>query len=183
MALTATPYRVHIDLSDVDRSVYEQLDLRVARHPSESFRYMALRIIAYALCYQEGLAFSKGGLSNSDEPPLAVHDLTGRLLAFIDVGQPSAERLHRAAKLCDTVQVFTAIDWVLLRRELGNKPVHRADQILVTRLPPAMIDSWEAHFDRTTKLSITRNDGTLYVAVEGHSSECVLDCQPLLATG
>jgi uncharacterized protein YaeQ len=40
MALSATVYHVQIDLSDVDRGVYESLDLRVARHPSETMRYL-----------------------------------------------------------------------------------------------------------------------------------------------
>src|SRR6188768_1958505 len=98
MALTATVYRLTITLSDVDRGVYEALDLRVARHPSESARYFWQRTLAYCLCYEEGIAFSKGGLSDSDEPPVSIVDGTGVLRAWIDVGSPSADRLHRAAK-------------------------------------------------------------------------------------
>ena len=98
MALTATVYRLGITLSDVDRSVYQRLDLRVARHPSESARYFWLRMLAYCLAYEDGIAFSKGGLSDSDEPPVSIHDPTGILLSWIDVGSPSAERLHRASK-------------------------------------------------------------------------------------
>src|SRR4051812_21468862 len=60
MALTATMYHLRIDLSDVDRNVYAPLDLRIARHPSESMRHMLARTIAYCLCYEEGIAFSKG---------------------------------------------------------------------------------------------------------------------------
>jgi uncharacterized protein YaeQ len=35
MALTSTIYRVDLALSDVDRGVYETLELRLALHPSE----------------------------------------------------------------------------------------------------------------------------------------------------
>ena len=35
MALTATIYTFTIQLSDVDRAVYETLTLKVARHPFE----------------------------------------------------------------------------------------------------------------------------------------------------
>jgi len=35
MAQTATIYNLSIDLADIDRGVYETLDLRVARQPSE----------------------------------------------------------------------------------------------------------------------------------------------------
>ena len=46
MALGATVHRFQIDLSDVDRGVYEALDLRVARHPSESVPYLLTRTLA-----------------------------------------------------------------------------------------------------------------------------------------
>src|SRR5580692_3058921 len=77
MALSATIHHFEILLSDVDRGVYETLDLRVARHPSESARYMLTRILAYCLSHEDGIAFSKGGISNADEPPIGVRDPTG----------------------------------------------------------------------------------------------------------
>jgi uncharacterized protein YaeQ len=49
MALTATIYNFEIDLADADRSVYESLALRVARHPSESEEYLLTRTLAYAV--------------------------------------------------------------------------------------------------------------------------------------
>ena len=67
MAITATMHHIEIALSDVDRGVYESLDLRVAQHPSESMRYMLTRTLAYCLSYEEGIAFSKGGLSDASE--------------------------------------------------------------------------------------------------------------------
>src|SRR5687767_5795823 len=76
MALTATIYHFDIRLSDVDRGVYETLELKLARHPSESDEYMVTRLLAYCLEYAEGIGFSRG-LSNPEEPPIAVRDLTG----------------------------------------------------------------------------------------------------------
>ena len=83
MALSATMYHFQISLSDVERGVYTEIDLRVARHPSESFRYMMTRTLAYALLFEEGIAFSKGGLSASEEAPLSVRDRTGALEVWI----------------------------------------------------------------------------------------------------
>ena len=71
MALTATIYNIDIDLADGDRQVYETLALRVARHPSESEAYLLTRVLAYALEYREGIAFSRG-LSDPDEPAIAT---------------------------------------------------------------------------------------------------------------
>jgi len=98
MALGATIYSFTIQLSDMDRGVYETLDLRVAQHPSEAAEYMLTRVMAYCLEYQEGITFSKG-LADADQPAVWVHDPTGRLTVWIEVGTPTAERLHRASKL------------------------------------------------------------------------------------
>jgi uncharacterized protein YaeQ len=54
VAQTATVYTATIDLADMDRNVYETLELRVARHPSETAEYMLVRILAYCLEYREG---------------------------------------------------------------------------------------------------------------------------------
>src|SRR5271165_6101517 len=166
MALSATVHHFHVTLSDVDRAVYESLDLRVARHPSESARYMTTRMLAYCLSYEEGIAFSKGGLSSAEEPPIAVRDPTGILLAWIDVGSPSAERLHKAAKAARRVAVYTHVEAALLRREASSRAVHKVEEIEVTRFEPSFLDAMERSIGRTTKWEIVRTDGRLYVTVE-----------------
>lgn len=99
MALTSTMYNVSIEVSDVDRGVYQTLDLRLAMHPSETAEYMATRLLAYCLEWEEGIEFT-AGLSNGDEPAIVVRDLTGRITAWIEVGMPDADRLHRASSIC-----------------------------------------------------------------------------------
>jgi len=176
VALQATVHRIVIDLSDVDRGVYEKLDLRVARHPSESARWLALRTLAYALSYEEGIAFSKGGLSSTDEAPISVRDATGRLLAHLDIGSPSAERLHRAAKSCERVVVFTETDPERLRKEArarGN--VHRADEIEIVVVPAALVDAIERHLERHLELGLSRNDGVVYLTVGKETVEGTLE--------
>ncbi|HEY2517910.1 MAG TPA: YaeQ family protein [Polyangiaceae bacterium] len=167
MALTATIYRVEVTLSDVDRGVYETLDLRLARHPSESARFLMTRLLGYCLSYEEGIAFSKGGISSVDEAPIAVHDPTGILLAWIDVGSPSAERLHKASKAARKVELYTHADLGQLRREAASRPIHKLEAIDVWRFEPSFLDALEAQLDRNTKLELARNDGQLYVTVNG----------------
>ncbi len=167
MAAQATIHRFVIQLSDVDRQVYEALDLRVARHPSESVRYMLTRTFAYALSFEEGIVFSKGGISQTDEPPVAVRDATGVLRAWIDVGAPSAERLHKASKAADRVAIFTHTDLHLLRREAASRSIHKVEAIEVWRLDLPLLDALEQKLDRHTSLDILRSDGQLYVTVLG----------------
>ena len=104
MALNSTVYHFDVQLSDVDRGVYEALSLRVARHPSETEEYLVTRVLAYALEYAEGIAFSKG-LADPDEPAIVVRDLTGAVQVWIEIGAPDAERLHKASKASPRVVV------------------------------------------------------------------------------
>ena len=185
MALTATVYHLQVTLSDVDRGVYQSIDLRLARHPSESMRYLLTRTLAYCLSYEEGIAFSKGGLSSSEEPPIAIHDPTGILVAWIDIGAPSADRMHKASKAARRVAIFTHTDLALLRKEAASrpihKPIHKVESIEVFLVDPRFLDALEPKIDRNTKLEIVRNDGQLYVTVGGATLESELVSTSLVA--
>ncbi|HXX94940.1 MAG TPA: YaeQ family protein [Planctomycetota bacterium] len=165
MALGATLYHLQVALSDVDRGVYEELDLRLARHPSESMPYLLTRALAYALLYEEGISFSKGGLSSADEPPLSVHDLQGHLRCWIDIGTPSAERLHKASKASPRVVVFTQHDPRLIVREAGTREIHKAAEIGVYALDPRFLEKLGELTDRNARWTLLRHDGVLYVTV------------------
>jgi uncharacterized protein YaeQ len=128
VALTATVHVFTIDLADSDRSVYESLELRVARHPSESAEYLVTRVLAYCLEYADGIAFSKG-LCDPDDPAIAIRDLTGTLRVWIDIGSPDAARLHRASKSAPRVVVFTHKDAAQLRRNLAGERIHRVEEL------------------------------------------------------
>lgn len=171
MALPATVHRIAITLSDVDRGVYETLELRLARHPSETMRYLLTRVLAYALSYEEGIAFSKGGLSNPDEPPVSVRDATGVLVAWIDIGMPAAERLHKASKAAQRVALFTTADVDLLRKDAASRPIHRAEALAIWRLEPRFVDALEAVASRDTTIDLVRTEGQLYATVGGQVIE------------
>jgi uncharacterized protein YaeQ len=179
MALSATIHRVEVALSDVDRGVYESLDLRLARHPSESVRYLLTRTLAYCLSYEEGIAFSKGGISDADEPPVSVRDRTGVFLAWIDVGAPSAERLHKATKAARRVELYTHVDRALLRREALARPIHKVEEIRVLRLEVALLDALAERLERTTRLEIVRSDERLYVTCQGSVLESTVTPETL----
>lgn len=170
MALPATMHHVVLSLSDVDRGVYETLELRIARHPSESMRYMLTRMLGYALAYEDGIAFSKGGLSSPDEAPISIHDPTGILLAWIDIGSPSAERLHRASKSARRVAIYTSAEpaqVVQMQRDAAKNSIHRADQIEVWRFDPRFIDALEPLVGRRLELELVRTEGRLYATIQG----------------
>jgi uncharacterized protein YaeQ len=164
MALTATLYQFTIYLSDVERGVYATLDLRVARHPSESAEYMLTRVLAYCLEYEDGIAFTEG-VSSGDEPAVVVRDLTGRITAWIEVGLPAAERLHRGAKLAARAAVYTHRDVRQWRSQVEGARIHRAEAIVVVALDPAAIEAAAATLERRSALTVSVVDGQLFLAV------------------
>jgi uncharacterized protein YaeQ len=169
MALTATMHHFQITLSDVDRGVYEALDLRVARHPSETLRYLMTRTLAYCLSYEEGIAFSKSGLSAAEEAPLSVRDGSGALKVWIDVGSPSAERLHKASKAAEKVLLFTHVELGLLLREASARIIHRVEKIEVYRLEPEFLSDLAGKLEKNSTFEVVRSDGQLYVTIAGET--------------
>ena len=164
MALGSTIHQFTIQLSHVDRGVYEALDLRVARHPSESEEFLCARVLAYCLEYRDGLAFSKG-LAEPDQPALEVRDLTGVLQAWIEVGAPEATRLHRAMKASPRVAVYTHHDAERYWATLAGEKIHRAEALELHGLDRALVAALVARLARRTAFDLTVTDGTLYVTL------------------
>lgn len=166
MALTATIYNLSIELADIDRGIYETIDLRVARQPSETPEYMLMRVLAYCLEYTEGIEMSQG-VAAGDEPAVAVRDLTGRMTAWIEVGMPDADRLHRGMKLAGRAAVYTHREIRQLLGQLDGKKIHRASEIPIYSFDRAFVDELTALIDRRTELSLSITERQLYVDVNG----------------
>lgn len=177
MALTATILRFDVALSDTDRGVYEQLELRLAQHPSESDRFLVTRALARCLEHEERLELGPG-ISDGDEPTLSLRDLTGRLLLWIDVGMPTTDRLHRAAKQAPRVVVYATRDAAALRRDLTAAQVHRAEQIEVKRVSPALVDALVGTLGRHNRWEVVVSGGTLFVTVNGKSFDGEVELLP-----
>jgi len=174
MALTSTMYNVTVDLSDVDRGVYEKFDLRLAMHPSETAEYMATRLLAYCLEYTGGIEFTSG-LSSGDEPAIVVRDLTGRITAWIEVGMPDADRLHRASKLADRVALYTHRDIRNVLKELERRKIHRAAEIPIYTFGRGFIEELAGRVERRVVMSLSVTERHLYLDVGGHSLTTVME--------
>jgi len=164
MALSSTVHTVDIDLADSDRGVYETLALRVARHPSESEEYLVTRLLAYCCEYAPGIEFSRGGLSDPDEPPIAIRDPTGVMQAWIDIGTPAADRLHRASKATARVAVYVhreASQWLA---GLAGAKIHRAEDLQLFAIDRSLIASCVARLDRRMSLAIAISGQELFVS-------------------
>jgi len=182
MALGATIYVFKIDLADSDRGVYQPLELRLARHPSETEDHLLTRLLAYCLEYTEGIAFSNG-LFESDQPTIAVRDLTGALRAWIDVGAPEAARLHRAAKLAPRVAIYTNKDAVQLAARLGAERIHRVEAMELYAVDRDWLASLAARLKRRMEFTLTVAEKNLYLSMGDETLAGVIERIPIGGPG
>jgi len=174
MALKPTIYKLTLALSDLDRGVYESLNLTVARHPSETLERMMVRVLAFCLNARERLVFCKG-LSDSEEPDLWCHGLDGQLALWIDVGEPAPERIKKATRLAGEVRVYCfnhkADTWWAI-----NGEAFAALSASVFQLPWPQVQALAGLMGRTLDASVTISDGAVYVTCEAGECE-VTTCQ------
>jgi uncharacterized protein YaeQ len=166
VALTATVYTFEIELADADRNVYETLSLRVARHPSETEDFLLARVLAYCLEYTEGIGFSSG-LSSPDEPALAVRDLTGMILVWIEVGAPDAARLHKASKSAARVVLYTHKDPDKVAAAWAGERIHRADELELHAFDRRLLAQLVARLERRMTFALSVTGRQLYVTHDG----------------
>ena len=168
MALTATIYSFDTELADIDRRVYETLDLRLARQPSETLEYMFTRFLAYCLEYTEGIELTEG-VAAGDEPAVLVRDLTGRVTAWVEVGMPDSQRLHRGSKLAGRVAVYTHRNIAQVLEQLSGKKIHRAAEIPVYEFGRGFVEAVAAVLQRRANVSVSITERQLYLEISGQT--------------
>jgi uncharacterized protein YaeQ len=168
MALKAIIHKANLQLSDIDRGVYGDHSLTIARHPSETDERMVIRLLAFALNVPEDdqhgtLEFAKD-MWNADEPALWQKDLTGQIIEhWIEVGQPDEKRLLRTTARVGRVSVYsfassTPVWW----RDIESK-LTRAQNLTVLQIPSEQSRTLAALAQRTMDLQVTVQDGAIWV--------------------
>ena len=152
-------YRFQLELSDIDRGVYESLDFRISQHPSETAPYLLSRTLAYALSYREGIEFTAGRLSDPEGPALRALGVHGEIELWIEIGNPSARKLHKASKVARQVVVYTYKSAELLLAEIAGSAVHRAQEIEIYAFDSAFLQSLEAQLEKSNRWSVLQQQG------------------------
>lgn len=179
MALSTTVYVFIVRLADADRSVYETLNLRVAQHPSESPEYLLTRVLAFCLEYTEGIAFSKG-LSDPEEPAIAVRDLTGTLQTWIDIGTPEGARLHKASKAARRVVVYAHRDVEFWLARLAGERIHRVEELEINLMDRALVDALVTRLERRMDFDLAVSERSLYISLGEETLTGTVDARRLL---
>lgn len=166
MALTATIHHFAIQLSDVDRNVYESIAVKVARHPSETEEYLLTRVLAYCMEFTEGISFS-AGLSEPDAPAISVRDLTGAVRAWIEIGAPDAARLHKASKAAPRVAVYTHKVPAQFLRQLAGEHIHRAEALELYAVDRDLLAELSLRLERRMTFDLSVTDRHLFITIDG----------------
>lgn len=177
MAIKATIYKAKLEISDLDRQVYSDHEVTIARHPSEKDERMMVRLLAFALNVPPNedrgvLEFGKD-MWDADEPCLVRKDLTGQIAHWLEVGQPDEKRLMKASSRSGWVSVYsfsssTGTWWS------GVEPlVGRARNLSVFQVPAEQSQALALLAERTMNLQVTVQDGSIWVGDGSRSVEIV----------
>ena len=139
---------------------------------------MLIRVLAYCLEYTEGIALTNG-ISEPDAPAIAIRDLTGALLVWIDVGAPEAARLHRASKAARRVAVYTHKDAMQLAARLGGERIHRLDALELYAVDFEWLSDLAERLQRRTTFTLTVAEQHLYLSVGEETLSGVIKRIPL----
>jgi uncharacterized protein YaeQ len=164
MALKSTIFKFQLQIADLDRHYYADHALTLARHPSETDARLVARVLAFARIADEGLQMTSA-LCEPDEPDLCLRTLDGRIAHWIDVGQPDARRVLKAAGRADRVTVHpyggatSALWWEGVRRELL-----RVRKLEVLAFPEAAVKALAEEVERSCQWQVTVQDGEMMVS-------------------
>jgi len=160
-----TLFKFQIELSDIPRSVYQTIEFRAAQHPSESMPYFLTRVLAYILNYEEDLIFAPTGLHDPDAAAINIPDLSGGFKTLIEIGSPSARKLHKATKTAGSVKVYTYKNPLTLMEEIKTEKVHRASEIEIYSLTPSFLSEIEPLLKNNNRWALMFNDGTISIQI------------------
>jgi len=179
MTPKSTVYQFSIQISDVDRAVYREEKLPIALHPSESSEFMITRLLAWCLEWEEGIAFSRG-IGAPDEPTISKRELDGALTLWVEIGAPSAERLHRAAKAAKRVSVYCHRAAEQVYQQLLRESIFRGEQVAFYSFEDGFIARLSSSLDRRNELTVSRAEGVLYVVLNGLDAASTLEERQLV---
>lgn len=168
MALKPKIYKLRISLADIYRNYYDDLNLTVAQHPSETLERMMVRVLAFCINAQESLAFTKG-LCVAEEPDIWGRTLDNKISLWIEVGEPAFERTKKACRISESVKIYSFNAksdawWNMGREKFKELPA------CFFRFPWENIQALVKLVQRTMDLSVTITGDSAYVSTE--SGEC-----------
>jgi len=179
MATNSTIYKADIQITDMDRNYYQDHQLTLARHPSETDARMMVRLLAFALNASDSLQFSRG-ISTDNEPDLWQKSLSDEIELWIDLGQPDEKRIRKACGRSARVMIYTyqersAAAWW----EQQKNKLHRFDNLCIIHLAEPEVAELGTMAMRNMRLQCTVQDAQLWFSNGEHAMEITPQvCKP-----
>ena len=163
MALKATIFKAMLNIADLDRGVYLDANLTLARHPSETDLRLIVRLLAWALNAHDELTFTKG-LCADDEPELWLKNLHGGIEHWIEVGLPDERRLKKGCNRSELVTLYTyagrAVDlWWQQNQALLN----RQDNLRIIDFSEEELAPLVDLAERNMQWQVTISEGQVFI--------------------
>ena len=175
MALKPTIYKFNLVLSDLNRDHYQNLNLTLALHPSETLERMIARLLACCINADEDLKFTKG-LSEVEEPDLWKIAMDEQIDLWIDVGEPEPERVKKACRKAKQVLIYSFntksdVWWQQSRSKFKQLPAQ------FFQIDWTALQTIASQVGRTTAMSVLITGDSAFVTTE--SGECEVSWQQL----
>jgi len=167
MAIKATVYKASLQIADMDRGVYADHTLTLARQPSETDERLMVRVLAFALNVpaddHDGALQVARGATDADEPDLWQLSLAGEVRHWIELGQPDERRLIKACGRARRVTLYTyshaaSIWWAGVAPKLA-----RLSNLAVWQLPAGQSQALAKLASRSMNLQVTVQEGQVWV--------------------
>ena len=168
MALKPTIYKFNIALADLNHEHYPNLNLTIGQHPSETVERMLVRLLVFCLHSHQDtdelMSFTKG-LSETEEPDIWHKGFDGLINTWIDIGEPSFDRIKKACRLAKQTYVYSfnsksSVWWKQKQAQFSALPV------TVSSFDWVQIQALAQQVKRTANWSITISDGSLFITTE-----------------
>ena len=174
MAHPSTLYRFRIELTDVDRNVYGRVDFRTGMHPSESEDFLITRVLAYALNSADDLKFSKEGLGEPEDPTISLALPDCGYTLWIEIGNPSTRKLHKATKSSARVKIYTYKNPEFLIQDLHAAKIYQPERLELYSFSENLLQSLASHLVKDNAWNLIHNEGTLMIQVGDETIEGVV---------
>lgn len=174
MALKPTIYKFRVNLADTNQNKFDDFNLTVALHPSETQERMLARMVAFALNYTPELTFTKG-LSDQEQPDIWEHDDAGVMQTWIEVGEPSVDRLKKATRSAGKVVIYPFADSKSQMWFTKNQGKLSQLKATIVKLNGEAIKALEDGLERTNDFSVMCSEDSVYLTLNEASSEFQLE--------
>lgn len=174
MALKPTIYKLRMAISDMNRDYYDSFSLTVALHPSETIERMMARIVAFCLNADKDLTFTKG-LSEIDEPDIWLKTYDDQIKLWIDMGEPSPDRIKKSSRQASAVKVYSFNSKSDTWWQQTMPKIQAFKNVTYYQLDWSQIQQLATCAERNMDWSVSISGDTVYVAAGDETCELVVN--------